>query len=276
MQRPIDDPQHGKKVHKAHLRGDYALEDVGFYYDEEEKLTVLNISKLQIRAGERVAVLGRNGSGKSTLLQLLAGMQEPQQGSILLDDIALNHLDPADVRRDMQLLSQQARLFFGSVRDNILMGNPLATDDEIHRALVNSGALEFVRKQKMGLNTIINEGGTGLSGGQRQALLLARALITSPTILLLDEPTARLDEMSEKQFIQHLHTWLGKRRTLVVATHRLPILDTVDRIIVLENGKVVMDGPRDAILHQHGMAPQKTAQRTVTMKPAAVAEEGAA
>ena len=276
MQRPIDDPQHGKKVHKAHLRGDYALEDVGFYYDEEEKLTVLNISKLQIRAGERVAVLGRNGSGKSTLLQLLAGMQEAQQGSILLDDIALNHLDPADVRRDMQLLSQQARLFFGSVRDNILMGNPLATDDEIHQALVNSGALEFVRKQKMGLNYIINEGGAGLSGGQRQALLLARALITSPTILLLDEPTAWLDEMSEKQFIQHLHKWLGKRRTLVVATHRLPILDLVDRIIVLENGKVVMDGPRDAILHQHGMAPQKAAQRTVTMKSAAVAEEGAA
>ncbi|BCT18954.1 TPA: type I secretion system permease/ATPase [Enterobacter asburiae] len=276
MQRPIDDPQHGKKVHKAHLRGDYALEDVGFYYDEEEKLTVLNISKLQIRAGERVAVLGRNGSGKSTLLQLLAGMQEPQQGSILLDDIALNHLDPADLRRDMQLLSQQARLFFGSVRDNILMGNPLATDDEIHQALVNSGALEFVRKQKMGLNYIINEGGAGLSGGQRQALLLARALITSPTILLLDEPTAWLDEMSEKQFIQHLHKWLGKRRTLVVATHRLPILDLVDRIIVLENGKVVMDGPRDAILHQHGMAPQKAAQRTVTMKPAAVVEEGAA
>lgn len=170
-------------------------------------------------------MLGRNGSGKSTLLHLLAGMQEPQQGSILLDDIALNHLDPADVRRDMQLLSQQARLFFGSVRDNILMGNPLATDEEIHQALVNSGALEFVRKQKMGLNTIINEGGTGLSGGQRQALLLARALITSPNILLLDEPTARLDEVSEKQFIQHLHQWLGKRRTLVVATHRLPILD---------------------------------------------------
>ena len=119
---------------------------------------MLHISKLQIRAGERVAVLGRNGSGKVPCCSL-AGMQEPQQGSILLDDIALNHLDTADVRRDMQLLSQQARLFFGSVRDNILMGNPLATDEEIHQALVNSGALEFVRKQKMGLNYLINEGG---------------------------------------------------------------------------------------------------------------------
>ncbi|MDM2942355.1 MULTISPECIES: type I secretion system permease/ATPase [Citrobacter] len=266
MQRPVDDPQSGKKVHKAHLRGNYVMEDVSFYYDEEEKLDVLNISRLHIQAGERIALLGRNGSGKSTLLQLLAGMQEPQQGSILLDDISLNHLDPADLRRDMQLLSQQARLFFGSVRDNIIMGNPLATDEEIHQSLVITGALDFVRKQKMGLNYIVNEGGAGLSGGQRQALLLARALLTSPNILLLDEPTAWLDEVSEKQFIGSLKGWLGKTRTLIVATHRLPILELVDRIIVLDNGRIVMDGPRDSILREHGMAPQKAGQRTVTMK----------
>lgn len=268
MQRPIDDPQSGKKVHKAHLRGNYVMEDVSFYYDEEEKLDVLNISRLHIQAGERIALLGRNGSGKSTLLQLLAGMQEPQQGSILLDDISLNHLDPADLRRDMQLLSQQARLFFGSVRDNIIMGNPLATDEEIHQSLVITGALDFVRKQKMGLNYIVNEGGAGLSGGQRQALLLARALLTSPNILLLDEPTAWLDEVSEKQFIGSLKGWLGKTRTLIVATHRLPILELVDRIIVLDNGRIVMDGPRDSILREHGMTPQKAGQRTVTMKKA--------
>ena len=212
--------------------------------------------------------MGRNGSGKSKLLQLLAGMQEPQQGSILLDDISLNHLDPADLRRDMQLLSQQARLFFGSVRDNIIMGNPLATDEEIHQALAITGALDFVRKQKMGLNYIVNEGGAGLSGGQRQALLLTRALLTSPNILLLDEPTAWLDEVSEKQFIGSLKGWLGKTRTLIVATHRLPILELVDRIIVLDNGRIVMDGPRDSILREHGMAPQKAGQRTVTMKKA--------
>ena len=266
MQRAIDEPQRGKKVHKAHLRGNYDLENAGFYYDEEEKVNVLTIPRLKIKAGERIALLGRNGSGKSTLLQLLAGLQEPQQGSILLDDIALNHLDPADVRRDMQLLSQQARLFFGSVRDNIVMGNPQASDEEIHQALEISGALEFVRKQKTGLNYVISEGGGGLSGGQHQALLMARMLLTSPNILLLDEPTARLDEVSEKQFIAQLKGWLGQQRTLVVATHRLPILELVDRIIVLENGRIVMDGPREAILAEHGTSQPRGARRTVTMK----------
>ncbi|EMM5418263.1 type I secretion system permease/ATPase [Citrobacter amalonaticus] len=264
MQRPIDEPLQGKKVHKAHLRGHYQLENVSFYYDEEEKVNVLTVPALNIKAGERVALLGRNGSGKSTLLQVMAGMQEPQQGSVLLDDIALNHLDPADLRRDMQLLSQQARLFFGSVHDNITLGNPTATDDDIQQALAISGALDFVRKQKMGMNYVISEGGAGLSGGQRQSLLLARALLTSPTILLLDEPTAWLDEIGEKQFIQHLKTWLGSQRTMVVATHRLPILELVDRIIVLDNGRIVMDGPRDAILNKHGMAQPEAAQSNVS------------
>lgn len=264
MQRPIDEPLQGKKVHKAHLRGNYQLENVSFYYDEEEKVNVLTVPGLKINAGERVALLGRNGSGKSTLLQVLAGMQEPQQGSVLLDDIALNHLDPSDLRRDMQLLSQQARLFFGSIYDNITLGNPTATDEDIHQALTISGALDFVRKQKMGQNYVISEGGAGLSGGQRQSLLLARALLTSPTILLLDEPTAWLDEIGERQFIHHLKGWLGKQRTMVVATHRLPILELVDRIIVLDNGRIVMDGPRDVILNKHGMAQPAAAENNVS------------
>ena len=207
------------------------------------------MSKLRIRAGERVAVLGRNGSGKSTLLHLLAGMQEPQQGSILLDDIALNHLDPADVRRDMQLLSQQARLFFGSVRDNILMGNPLATDEEIHQALVNSGALEFVRKQKMGLNTIINEGGTGLSGGQRQALLLARALITSPNILLLDEPSLGLAPIVVKQIFQTLRELARNGMTIfLVEQNAHHALKLSDRGYVMVNGQIRLSGSGEALL----------------------------
>lgn len=270
MQRPTDEPERGKRVHKAQLRGAYQLNDVGFYYDEEEKINNLTIPKLVIQPGERIAVLGRNGSGKSTLLQLLAGMQSPQQGQILLDDINLNRLDPADLRGNMQLLSQQARLFFGSIRDNITLGRPLASDEEIFQALHISGALEFVQRQKAGLDYPITEGGAGLSGGQRQSLLLARTLINRPAILLLDEPTAWLDEVSEAQFIQRLGAWSTRQKTLVVATHRLPILELVDRIIVLDNGRIVMDGPREAILREHGIGnpapparaePQRTAVR---------------
>ncbi|BDH44640.1 ATP-binding protein [Salmonella enterica subsp. enterica serovar Choleraesuis] len=259
MKRPIDQPEPAERVHRNNLAGNYQLEDVGFYYDEEEKVNVLTVSKLDIKAGEKVALLGRNGSGKSTLLQVLAGMQVPQSGTVSLDDISLPHLDPADVRRDMAFLSQSSRLFFGSVRENITMGRPLASDEEIHQALAMSGALEFVRAQKNGLNYLIMEGGFGLSGGQRQALLLARTLITQPNIVLLDEPTAWLDEISEQRLIGQFEQWLG-RRTMVVATHRLAILHLVDRIIVLEKGKIIMDGPRDAILKQHGMKATEVAK----------------
>lgn len=262
MQKPIDDPGRGKRVHKAHLRGFYTLKDVGFYYDEEQKVNDLTIANLKIKAGERIAILGRNGSGKSTLLQVLAGLNEPQQGQILLDDISLSHLDPYDLRRDVQCLTQQSRLFFGSVRENITMGRPLASDEEIQQALIISGADEFVRKQKDGLNYQITEGGAGLSGGQRQSLLLARTLITQPNILLLDEPTAWLDEMNEKRFITHLGAWLSNHRTLIVSTHRLPILELVDRIIVLDNGRIVMDGPREGMLKKHGLSVPGAGART--------------
>ncbi|MFC3189615.1 type I secretion system permease/ATPase [Pseudocitrobacter faecalis] len=272
MKRPVDQPEPRERVHRTNLNGNYLLENVGFYYDEEEKVNVLTIPKLKIKAGEKVAILGRNGSGKSTLLQLLAGMQDPQTGTVQLDDISLPLLDVADVRRDMAFLSQNARLFFGSVRENITMGRPLASDDDIQRALAMSGALEFVRQQKNGLNYQILEGGFGLSGGQRQALLLARMLITQPNIVLMDEPTAWLDEISEQRLIGHLEQWIG-RRTLVIATHRLAILHLVDRIIVLDKGKVVMDGPRDVILKQQRPAeaakPAQTVRRATLNRSAA-------
>ncbi|MBW7984943.1 type I secretion system permease/ATPase [Enterobacillus tribolii] len=248
MKRPVDQPEHGKLVHKAVLNGHYKFSNAVFYYNEEEKIPDIILPKLEINAGEKVAILGRNGAGKSTLLQLLSGMQTPQQGQMLLDDIGINQLDPADLRRDMGYLSQTARLFFGTVRENITMGMPEATDEDIMRALVMSGALSFVQKQKDGLNYQIMEGGLGLSGGQRQTLLLARVLIRQPNILLLDEPSASLDEMSENYLIEQLHQWTGNR-TLVIATHRMAMLHLVDRIIVMDNGRVAMDGPRDAILN---------------------------
>ncbi|WP_417662153.1 type I secretion system permease/ATPase [Pseudomonas sp.] len=249
MSRPIDQPERGKAVHKASLRGAYQLKSVEFLYDPEGKTSDISIAALSIKEGEKVAVLGRNGAGKSTLLQLLSGMRFPSQGQLLLDDIAITSLDTADLRRDMGFLHQNSRLFFGSIRENLTMGRPLATDEEIYRALLMSGALTFVQKQTKALDYMILEGGYGLSGGQRQALMLARMLITQPNIVLLDEPTAAMDDVTEREVIAHLKGWLGPR-TLVLATHRPALLELVDRVIIVDSGKVVMDGEKSEILNK--------------------------
>lgn len=158
----------------------------------------------------------------------------------------------------MGLLNQNAHLFFGTVRENLTLGAPLANDDDILQALRITGALAFVQEKKEGLDHLTLEGGVGFSGGQKQALLLARLLLRQPNILLLDEPTAAIDDVSEKQLIDHLKMWLG-HRTLVVATHRRAVLELVDRIIVVNDGKIVMDGPRDQILNQSASQPRQMA-----------------
>lgn len=265
MKRPVDQPEHSKRVHKAALHGHYQFNNAVFWYDEEEKIADVTLNALTIRAGEKVAILGRNGAGKSTLLQMMAGMHIAQQGQVLLDNISISQLDPADLRRDMGLLSQTARLFFGSVRENITMGMPEASDEEIERALTMSGAMPFVQKQKNGLNYQIQEGGFGLSGGQRQTLLLARLLLTQPNIVLLDEPSASLDEMTEEFLIDQLKQWTT-RRTLIIATHRTAMLQLVDRIIVMDQGRVVMDGPKEAILREHAGAPPAPSVRRIMLQ----------
>ncbi|WP_313049409.1 type I secretion system permease/ATPase [Atlantibacter subterraneus] len=249
MRRPVDQEERHKFVHKPVLAGQYQLQNAIFYYDEETKIPDIAISKLNINAGERVAILGRNGAGKSTLLQVLAGMQTLQQGELLIDNISMAHLDPADVRRDICFLSQNANLFFGTIYENLTMGRPQATDEEIHLALQISGALPFVQQQQNGLNYLVLEGGHGLSGGQRQALLLARTLLCQPEVLLLDEPTAAMDEVSEQFVIDQLSIWLG-HRTLIIATHRLAMLRLVDRIIVVDKGRVIIDDVKEKVLNQ--------------------------
>lgn len=249
MKRQVDQPNHAHLVHKPALHGDYVLNKVVFQYSKEDPKPSLAISKLEIKAGEKIAILGRNGAGKSTLLQLLSGMQFPVTGKVMLDGLDLSLIDPSDIRRDMGLLNQNAHLFFGSIRENLSLGAPLINDEEIINALKLTGALDFVQEKKKGLDHMVLEGGAGFSGGQRQALLLTRLLLRQPNIVLLDEPSASLDEMSEKQLIDHLKQWLG-HRTLVVATHRRPVLALVDRIIVVHDGQIVMDGPRDQILNQ--------------------------
>lgn len=248
MKKPVDRPDRAQLIHRKVILGDYDLKGVVFKYGDDDPRPTLVIPQLRIKAGEKIAILGRNGAGKSTLLQLLSGMQLPIQGKIGLDGVDQSLIDPDDIRRDMSLLNQNAHLFFGTIRENLTLGAPLATNEEILRALQITNALEIVEQKKEGLDHMIMEGGVGFSGGQKQALLLARLLLRNPNIVLLDEPTASIDDVSEKILIQHLKQWLG-HRTLVVATHRPAVLQLVDRIIVIHEGKIIKDGPRDAILN---------------------------
>lgn len=258
MELPVDHAEGSKRVHLPVVRGDYVLAQAAFQYTDDAPTPALWVADLKIKPGERIAILGRNGAGKSTLLQALAGMLDLKAGAISLDGVALAHIDPADVRRDLGLLTQNSRLFHGTLRDNLIMGAPHATDAEILHALSVTGAAEFVGKFADGMDHLILEGGLGLSGGQRQSLLLSRLIIRQPHIVLLDEPTASLDEATERNLIQNLDTWAA-HRTLIIATHRMSVLSLVNRIIVVDNGKIVVDDTKENAIARLSK-PQKAPQ----------------
>lgn len=243
---PVDHDPEKDAYHKPVLVGRYRFENVAYAYGPQEK-PALVIPQLKIEPGERIAILGRVGAGKSTLLRLCGGLATPVQGRILFNETAMGLIDVADIRRDIGFVLQGSSLFYGSLRENLLIGNPLASDEQILEAMRLSCADQLLLNQPHGLDLKLRENGQGLSGGQKQALILARAFLRSPNILLLDEPTASLDEATELAIIERLKGWLGQR-TLIVATHRYPVLSLVDRIIVIDGGRIARDGPRDEIL----------------------------
>ncbi|WP_058913933.1 type I secretion system permease/ATPase [Entomohabitans teleogrylli] len=247
MHTPTDYPEQGRRIHKASLSGHYAFKDTLFRHHINSPRPALAIPELNITAGEKIAILGRNGSGKSSLLSALAGQMLCERGTLTLDNIHIDNLDPADLRRDIGYLPQHARLFYGTLRENLTLGAPLASDEEIYQALALSGALGFVNDLPNGIEYQVQEGGLGLSGGQRQSLLLSRLLLRQPDILLLDEPTAALDEETEQHVIDSLHPWIASK-TLIIATHRKAVLALVDRIIIVSQGAVVLDQPREQVI----------------------------
>ena len=246
MQLPVDGGENEKKFHRPCLQGNYAIRNATFTYGEDLP-AVLQLKNLQIKPGERIAILGKNGAGKSSLLQALNGNLQLVGGELLLDDTPLHQFDMADVRRDVVMLSQQSRLFHGSIRDNLLLGAPRASDDELEKALKLVGAHSFIQSLPEGLDHQLLEGRLGLSGGQKQSLLLVRLILRNPQVVLLDEPTASLDEASERYFLQALEQWLGNK-TLVVATHRLAVLQLVTRVVVVDSGRVALDAPKEQAL----------------------------
>jgi ATP-binding cassette subfamily C protein LapB len=247
LKKPLDKPEEGKMAHCPVLSGHFQLRNLQYSYDVEKGENSITVNNLEIKPGERVAILGKVGAGKSTLLKLLSGQASATRGKVIIDGVDISHIDPSDVRRQLGFLSQESRLFFGSLRQNLMLGHPHATEPEMLQALRISGALSLVQQDAASLDRIIHEGGRGLSGGQRQMVLLSRMILRNPQIVLLDEPTASMDEQLEEYVIRQMHGWLSGR-TLVLVTHRPALLKLVDRIVVLDNGRVVADGPRDQIL----------------------------
>ena len=228
------------------LTGTFELRNVEFRYEPKSAPTV-EIQGLSIPAGQHIAVLGTNGSGKSTLLRILAGLYEPSAGRILLDGVDMGQVHPRDLRRGIGYLGQEVRLFAGSLRDNMNMTQLERDDDRLLEALDFAGLGQFVRSHPRGLDLEIKEMGEGLSVGQRQSIGWARLWLQDPAVAILDEPTAALDQTLETTLVSRLKIWL-EGRTAIIATHRVPILQLTGRTIILQNGRLVVDGPRDAVL----------------------------
>lgn len=242
MSSPVENPDDVKFVHRPVFKGDFQFEAVNFSYPDQEQAAITDVN-INIRQGEKVAIIGRIGSGKSTLGKLMTGLYTPNSGAIRIDGVDIRQVNPTDLRRNVGSVSQDVNLFYGSIKDNIVMGVPYMEDDAIIRAADLSGVSEFANRKPSGLDSIVGERGALLSGGQRQSIAIARALLFDPPILILDEPTASMDNTTESRMKRRL-TEAVKDKTLILITHKASMLDMVDRIIVMDNGRLIADGPK--------------------------------
>jgi len=231
--------------------GEIVFDNVSFAYPEAdtESLSSLNVT---FRPGERVAVIGRVASGKSTLGRLICGLYPPASGAILVDSLDSRQYPPRGLRSVFRYVGQDSELFSGSIKENLTLGAAKSDQDHMMAVLRKSGADKFLARDAVGFDRLAGERGASLSGGQRSFLVLARALMSPFKLLYLDEPTGAMDVETERQFIDHLKSALEPDQTLVISTHRQAILSIVDRIIVMDHGRIVADGPRDEILSRVG------------------------
>lgn len=246
MALPSDRNDETQYVSRQHFQGDIEFRNVSFSYPGQEQEALSQIS-FHIKAGERVGILGRIGSGKSSLAKLITGLHQPGTGAILIDGIDNQQLDPADMRRDIGYVPQEVILFYGNVRENIAYGIPHVDDYKLVRAAEAAGVLEFVNRHPRGFDLPVGEFGRSLSGGQRQAVAVARTFLHFPAIYVMDEPSNGMDNRTEEQLkLNLLRRTQGK--TFILVTHRSSMLNLIDRLLVLDNGRLLADGPRDAVL----------------------------
>ncbi|UJF25344.1 type I secretion system permease/ATPase [Suttonella sp. R2A3] len=279
-ERPIEYNIDRKYIALDKPKGAVVFDDCTFAYDDSGQMAINKVS-LTINAGEKVAIIGRIGSGKSTLLKMIAALYEQQKGLISFDGVDIRQIDPYYLRKQVALLGQNPRLFLGTLRDNLDMARSdgFFRDDVLLEALNRFGVAQIIQQHPKGLDMPIGEGGTGLSGGQQQIVSLARLTLKDPSVVLLDEPTSGLDQNTEQMVLSALRSWL-RHRTLVVVTHRPQLLSLVDRIIVMEQGRVVMDGPKKQVLDRlagNENAPQGSsgaqAKKTASSAPTSVAPQ---
>ncbi len=246
MHKGVERPQGKRFVQSPVFEGAIAMENVGFAYPESEKETLSGIN-LKINPGEHIGIIGRVGSGKSTLVKLLLGLYRPTEGSISIDGIDISQIDPVELRKQIAFQSQEVELLRGTIRENILYKEPHIDDETLLKASSVGGVDLFINRMPMGFDTPLNEQGVGLSGGQRQAVSIARTVLLDSPVIILDEPTNSMDNTTESVIRKRIfdHT---RDRTLVLVTHKAQMLELVERLIVVEEGRILADGPKEKVM----------------------------
>lgn len=261
MRAPVERPKNKHFISKPHFEGKIEFRNVVFHYPGQT-MPALNDISFTINPGERVGVIGAVGSGKTTIERLLLNLFSPDSGSVQIDGTDVRQIEPGDLRRNVGAVQQSPQLFYGSVRQNITMGHETASERAVLRAAEMSGVLEFLAETSAGLDTPVGERGESLSGGQRQAIAISRALLYDPPILVMDEPTASMDPASENRLRKRLSK-LCEGKTTIVITHKGSMLPLVDKLILMDKGKIIAYGPRDEIItnlqaRQYGSAAENT------------------
>ncbi|MET0241740.1 MAG: type I secretion system permease/ATPase [Sphingobium sp.] len=247
MALPVDRDPARRLLSSDAWRGEVELRGVSFAYEKDARAVLDDVS-LRIAPGEKIAILGRIGSGKSTLLRMLAALYRPQQGQAFLDGVDMTAIEPADIRAALLLVGQDARLFHGTLRENMLMAAPGTADARLLDVAQATGVTALAAAHPLGFDRGVGERGDTLSGGQRQAVALGRALMTDAPMYLLDEPTSAMDQQTEAEMLRTIATLGEKGAGFVIVTHKHSILPLVDRLIVMDAGRIVADGPRDAVV----------------------------
>ncbi len=248
MKKPVERPAGKHFISKPVVQGHIEFRDVLFAYPGQT-VPALNHVNFTIESGDRVGIIGAVGSGKTTIERLILNLYQPESGSVLLDGADVRQIDPGDLRRAVGAVQQSPQLFFGSIRENITMGHETTSERAVLRSAQLAGVMEFLGESAHGLDTQVGERGDALSGGQRQAVAIARALLYDPSVMILDEPTASMDPASEARLLKRLHT-LCQGKTTILITHKGPMLALVNKIILIDRGRIVDYGPKDDIIRK--------------------------